>query len=163
MAKSPYKIPHGSSFHEAADHAIRAQAIELLKNLSGTAEGDVEALHDMRVASRRLRAAMSVFAPAYDAKQFRAVEKQVAEVTDALGNVRDADVLLEYLEKTAEQFSEADRVGIDALADSRRADREVDRKVLLRDLAKLEKSGFADAVADLTGGPLEAEEEETNG
>ncbi len=160
MAKSPYKIPAGATFREAADHALRAQAVELLKNLQGTADGDVESLHDMRVASRRLRAAMSVFKEAYPVKKFRPVERQVAEVTDALGAVRDADVMLEYLEATARDLPEAEKVGILAVADSIREVREQDRQILVRDLGRLRRGDFAEEMGELTGGPLETEDDE---
>jgi len=163
MAKSPYKIPAGAGYKEAANYALRVQAAELLHNLSGTVDGDVEALHDMRVASRRMRAAMSVFAEAYPAKKFRPIEKQVAEVTDALGAVRDADVLLEYLDEALKTLPEAAKVGVNALAESLRSDRERDRLVLIRDLERLQKSKFQAATEDLVGGPIEAKEEETNG
>lgn len=163
MAKSPYKIPAEATFREAADHALRAQAVELLKNLQGTADGDVESLHDMRVASRRLRAAMSVFAQAYSPKKFRPVERRVAEVTDALGNVRDADVLLEYLEECSRDLPEAEKVGVLALADSVRDIREEDRQILIRDLGRLKRGDFAEDIGELTGGKLEPQEEIANG
>ena len=41
------------------------------KHRDGTLAGDEEALHDMRVGSRRLRAALDVFAAAFHGDEFR--------------------------------------------------------------------------------------------
>src|SRR5947209_980612 len=60
---------------------------------------DIEALHDMRVASRRLRAAINVFAPAFPGPRFAKLERDVKAVTDALGEARDLDVMIDALEK----------------------------------------------------------------
>ena len=118
MAKSAYDIAPDATYVQAAHTAIRQQLQELMDNLPGTRQGDdVEALHDMRVASRRLRAALSVFAAAFPPKPFLALEKQVARVTDSLGVVRDADVLIEFVTQARDAAPESERVGIDAYLD----------------------------------------------
>ena len=73
MAKSAYDITPDATFAEARARRPRRQLDEMMANLDGTRAGDdIEALHDMRVASRRLRAALSVFADAFPPKPFRA-------------------------------------------------------------------------------------------
>ena len=62
--------------------------------LAGT---DIEGVHDVRVASRRLRAAMDLAAPIFPAKWYKALNGTAKEITGALGEVRDRDVLLEAL------------------------------------------------------------------
>lgn len=143
MAKSPYDIAPGASFAEAAHTSLRKQLDELLRNLPGTRAGDdVEALHDMRVASRRLRSALSVFAPAYPARKFLPLEKQVARITDALGAVRDADVLIEFMQAQRQAASESARVGLDAFLEHLHQGRDAERVHLVRALDALEKSKF---------------------
>ena len=143
MAKSPYDIAPDATYVQAAHTAIRHQLQELMDNLPGTRQGeDIEALHDMRVASRRLRAAMSVFAAAFPEKPFQALEKQVARVTDSLGVVRDADVLIEFVTTARDVAPESERVGIDAYLDHLRRQRELDRVALVKALDKLEVSSF---------------------
>jgi CHAD domain-containing protein len=142
MLKSPYKIEPGATFSDAAVESLATQLEELFKNLDGTAEGDVEALHDMRVASRRLRAAMSVFESAFPTKQFRPLEREAARVTDALGEVRDADVQIEYLTKIRDRAAVAAKVGIDALIDHLTGERERHRKDLVKEVEKLARSNF---------------------
>ena len=143
MAKSPYNITPDATFAGAADTAIRVQLQEMLDNLHGTRAGDdIEALHDMRVASRRLRAALSVFADVYPPKKFGTLEKEVARVTDALGAVRDGDVQIEFMEKTRDTVPESQRVGLDALIDHLKKNRDAERIHLVKALNLLEKSRF---------------------
>jgi CHAD domain-containing protein len=115
---------------------------ELYKNLEGTIDGDVESLHDMRVASRRLRAAMSVFESAFPTKQFIPLEKEASRVTDALGDVRDSDVQIEYITSRRESASPAEQVGLDALIAHLTFERERHRKLLIKELERLGKSTF---------------------
>src|SRR5262245_48082602 len=61
---------------------------------SGSLAGDVESVHDMRVAVRRLRVALSNFAvcaPKEVRKRLRSILENLA---DALGGVRDLDVMI---------------------------------------------------------------------
>ncbi len=53
---------------------------------------DIEALHDMRVATRRMRAAFRVFGPYYKPKAVAAYGKGLKRTGRALGPVRDLDV-----------------------------------------------------------------------
>jgi CHAD domain-containing protein len=143
MAKSPYNITPDATFKDAATTAIRFQLDEMLRNLPGTRAGDdIEALHDMRVASRRLRAALSVFVDVFPPKKFAALEKEVARVTDALGAVRDADVQIEFMEHTRDDAPESGRVGLDALIAHLRYHRDAERIHLVKALNTLEKSRF---------------------
>lgn len=143
MAKSPYDIAPDASFAQAARTSLRQQLEELLRNLPGTRAGEnVEALHDMRVASRRLRSALSVFAASYPARQFLPLEKQVAKITDALGAVRDADVLIEFMQTQRQTAPESARVGLDAFLEYLHKERDAERVHLVRALDALEKSRF---------------------
>lgn len=54
-------------------------------------------VHDLRVASRRAREALSVFKDLYRGKDLRRLKKALRSVTQKWGPVRDADVLTEYL------------------------------------------------------------------
>ncbi len=159
MAKSPYDIAPDASFAQAAHTSLRQQLHELLDNLTGTRAGDdVEALHDMRVASRRLRSALSVFAEAYPARQFQPLEKQVAKITDALGAVRDADVLIEFIQIQRESAPPSARVGLDAFLEHLHKGRNAERVHLVRALDALEKSRFRKDFDAMLGSPSPAAE-----
>lgn len=80
------------------------------------AEGtDIEGVHDVRVASRRLRAAMDVAAPAFPASWYKPLHAVAKEITSELGEVRDRDVMLEYLTAEREAAPPNERPGIDLL------------------------------------------------
>jgi len=142
MLKSPYKIEPDATFSTAASEALSKQLDELFNNLAGTLDGDVESLHDMRVASRRLRAAMSVFESAFPVKVFQPLEREAARVTDALGEVRDSDVQIEYMTALRQKVSVAERVGLDALIEHLTGERERHRKILIKELERLGRSKF---------------------
>ena len=80
---------------EAAYAILRKHFAVLLANEAGTRLGeDIEALHDMRVAARRLRAAMAAFAP-YLSPAILRFREPLGWVGAVLGEVRDLDVHLE--------------------------------------------------------------------
>lgn len=83
---------------------------------------DIEALHDMRVATRRLRAALEVFAPCFPAKRRRKALKRVKRLADALGERRDRDVAIEFLAGFAAEAPEADRAALEALIERLRGE-----------------------------------------
>ena len=58
------------------------------------ADGDIEALHDMRVASRRLRVALKVFGKCKGFRIPSEIRKTIREIGRELGAVRDFDVLI---------------------------------------------------------------------
>lgn len=143
MAKSAYDIAPDATFTEAAHTSLKQQLEEMMSNLEGTRAGDdIEALHDMRVASRRLRAALSVFAAAFPPKPFNVTEKEVARVTDALGAVRDADVQIEFMQEVEEVAPESEKVGLHAFVEHLQKGRDKERIVLVKELSRLEKSSF---------------------
>jgi CHAD domain-containing protein len=59
--------------------------------------GDVEALHDMRVAVRRLRATLRSFRTVLDQNRTEPLRAELSWFGDLLGGVRDNDVLAERL------------------------------------------------------------------
>lgn len=59
---------------------------------------DIERVHDMRVATRRMRAALSVFGDYLDGNTLRPILKDLRLTGRALGQVRDLDVFHEKLQ-----------------------------------------------------------------
>jgi CHAD domain-containing protein len=58
---------------------------------------DIECIHRMRVASRRMRSGFELFTACLPAKRFPVWEKQIRQITSALGAARDTDVQMECL------------------------------------------------------------------
>ena len=70
------------------------------KEIEGVREGqDIEYLHRMRVASRRLRAALPIFAPCLPRKKYGRWLADIRRITRVLGDARDADVQIAALRK----------------------------------------------------------------
>jgi CHAD domain-containing protein len=58
--------------------------------------GDAEAVHQIRVAITRLRAAVAFFAPIVVDSEWLRLKKQIAWLNGPLGAARDSDVVMEY-------------------------------------------------------------------
>src|SRR5271165_5263601 len=65
-----------------------------------SAEASVLAIHDMRVASRRLRAALEVFVDVFPKNAHGVMLGTIKDLADGLGEVRDIDVMVERLSAT---------------------------------------------------------------
>jgi CHAD domain-containing protein len=115
---------------------------------------DPEGIHSMRVASRRLRSALSDFAPYVNKRNLTSILKPIRSIADALGEVRDQDVAILALEKLASQtppkFSETLQNLIDARKEIRNAARKDLKKELLKGRLKELGSDFDDAIASAT-------------
>ena len=82
------------SYAEAAARIVSVRAGELTENAQGVLDtGDIERVHDMRVATRRLRAALEIFEPCFPAEAYAEALAEVKRLADALGERRTADVL----------------------------------------------------------------------
>jgi CHAD domain-containing protein len=81
---------------EAGRKVLAFHLTRMVAHEPGTREGtDIEELHDMRVATRRLRSAFRVFAPYYKARTVRPHIVGLKRTGRALGSVRDLDVFLQ--------------------------------------------------------------------
>jgi CHAD domain-containing protein len=69
-----------------------------VKEIDGVrAAEDIEYIHRMRVATRRLRAALPLFRTCFTGKQYSRWMHEIATITRALGEARDADVQIAFL------------------------------------------------------------------
>ncbi len=91
-------VEPADSLAAAARKAVAAQLAKLEQHEPGTRLGlDAEELHQMRVATRRLRAAARFFEPAFRVSTRRALAVELRWLAGLLGAVRDLDVQLELL------------------------------------------------------------------
>ena len=103
-------------FAEAGALVVETRADEMLAHAGGVLDTtEIEGVHDMRVATRRLRAALEVFAPCFPKGDHKRVLKEVKAIADALGERRDRDVAIASLSGFAEQMPALDRPGITSL------------------------------------------------
>ncbi len=118
MAKAK-EIPDLSaddSYGEAAAKIVATRVEELNEQARGVLDTrDIERVHDMRVATRRLRAALEVFEPCFPRKPYRQALGEVKRLADGLGERRDRDVAIAALRGFNEQMPAPDRRGVSSL------------------------------------------------
>lgn len=108
------------------------QFAEMILKEGPTISGeDIEDLHDMRVATRRMRSAFEVFQKAFKPKIMRRYLKGLRATGRALGSVRDMDVLIEKLDQYVNLLGDEQREGIFPLKNSWLQVREKARQALL--------------------------------
>ncbi len=101
---------------EVAHAVLRQHFGAMLADEPGSRLGeDPEEVHDMRVAIRRLRAAISLFKDALSPSTLR-LREELGWIASALGEVRDLDVQLERLSERIAAAPAEERDGLEPLA-----------------------------------------------
>lgn len=89
-----------NSYHLFGAEALRQRLPALNAQLAGVRTADdIEAVHQMRVATRRLRAAFALFAECLPNKRGDEWQREIKRITKALGAARDTDVQFDWLKK----------------------------------------------------------------
>lgn len=154
MAKAR-EIPglHGSmTFGEAAARTVSVRAQEVYEHADGVLDtGDIERVHAMRVATRRLRAVLEIYEPCFPRKALRPVLAEVKELADALGERRDPDVELLALEQFAASVGPDERVGVELFIERTRAEQADGNAHLAAALERAEQMGLRARLEELAG------------
>lgn len=103
---------------------------------------DPEGVHDMRVASRRLRSALRDFAPHLRKTKMASSTKHLKEIADKLGVVRDYDVAIIALEKLQKKATPVISSGLQRIIDDQKAKLDPARKELVQALNYQKISGL---------------------
>ena len=134
---------------DSAARILLSRFDEMISHEEGTVEGsDIEALHDMRVASRRVQAALKIFRSLFPKKKYKAEYAEIRGLIRSLGEVRDYDVFIDKLESMKKRSNsntpsvKIDNRAIDLLIVRKRAEREQKRKLLIQNLNTLNKNGY---------------------
>jgi triphosphatase len=112
----PVQLDPGMASGEAFRAIVHSCLRQIIANEPGVCAGDAEALHQMRIGLRRLRAAITAFAEvSSDSKQNR-IRGELKAATNKLGPARDLDVfaadVFKHLSETGageKEFAEASR------------------------------------------------------
>jgi CHAD domain-containing protein len=140
------------AYAEAAAKIVEVRTGELIEHAQGVLDtGDIERVHDMRVATRRLRAALEIFEPCFPAKPYRQALAEVKRLADALGERRDRDVAIASLHGFNEQMAAPDRRGIDSLIERLRAEQEEANVALAPLVEDANLRSLRESLAELTG------------
>jgi len=108
---------------------------------------DSENVHRMRVASRRIRAAMAIFEDCFPARRFKTWRKEIKNVTRMLGEARDTDVQIYFLEGLKkEQRSPKALPGIDFMLEAKRKIRAELQVPLISALNEMQERGTIEEI-----------------
>ncbi len=130
--KSPGVLPD-DAMSEAGRKVLRFHFERMLAHEPGTRLGeDIEELHDMRVASRRIRSAFGVFSPYFDPDALLPFLKGLRRTGRALGGVRDLDVFMEKAQRYLDELPEEEQYSLDPLLADWKEQREAKRYQMLR-------------------------------
>jgi len=128
-------VERGAAADLVVRGAIATSVTRLVSNDPGVRIGeDPEAVHQARVATRRLRSDLRTLRALVDEQWANALRDELRWLGDVLGVVRDTDVLIERLDVKVARLPEVDRPSGKALVDLLRADRDRGREQLLRAL-----------------------------
>lgn len=97
--------------------ALQERLPALAKEVDGVrAAEDIECVHRMRVASRRIRNALALFGDDLPRKHYAGWRDEMQRITKALGAARDTDVQIAWVQDFLKQLAdETQRVGIERL------------------------------------------------
>lgn len=146
---------HGDmTYAEAAALTVRVRAEEVFAHAAGVLDvSEIERVHDMRVATRRLRAVLEVYAPCFEAEELRPLLREVKDLADALGARRDPDVELLALEQFAASVGPDERAGLELFIARTRAEQADGNAQLTAALARADADDLRGRLAALTAPP----------
>ena len=116
---------------------------EMMSYKDGAIDGtNIEFVHDMRVASRRLRAAMDNFSDCFEREPFKQFYKQIRTITRTMGAVRDLDVLIAHFQLEWQISPKIEKRDIHGLIENLQQKRVEARKPMLDLFAELKANDF---------------------
>ncbi len=155
MAK-PKPIPDltaEDAYAEAAAKIVSVRAEELAEHAHGVLDtGDIERVHDMRVTTRRLRAALEIFEPCFPAGQYDQALREVKRLADALGERRDRDVAIAVLHNFNDQMAAPDRRGVASLIEQFRGEQVTANEELTPLVSEENLRSLRESMEDLVAG-----------
>jgi len=128
---------------DSAYRVFRRHFERMKANEPGTRIGDdPEFLHDMRVSTRRIRAAFRTFRGVFPPQRLAGFNRDLKWVAATLGQVRDLDVYLETLPEYSRAIPEGDRAALETLVVHLDLRREKARASMLRTLETRRYASF---------------------
>jgi CHAD domain-containing protein len=104
------------SVRKAAGRSIQTRVAELSDALERALDpDDAEGIHDLRVATRRLRAAIDSYGVAWPKKGMKALRRDVRDLFRATGPARDTEVQIDHIEAAIGDAPPAVRHGLEEL------------------------------------------------
>jgi CHAD domain-containing protein len=156
-------LSYGPESHEPADGtagsvlaaAFRVQHARILAHDPGTRLGaDPESLHDLRVATRRLRAFLRAGRPLLEPAWADELREELGWLGAALGPARDLDVLVDHLRREAASLGGDDAAGAEIILAALGKERRAARRRLVRALEDARYDALLDRLEAAGDPPL---------
>lgn len=145
------------SFAEAARRTVEVRSQEVFEHAEGVLDtSDIERVHAMRVATRRLRAALEIFAPCFPKKEHKLVLNEVKKLADALGERRDPDVQIANLELLRDALGQGERTGVNGLVAEIRGRQREGNELLEAELDRIRELKLDERLQALAGSAVDA-------
>jgi CHAD domain-containing protein len=128
---------------------LQRQSRALKRHLPGAVKGDDRAVHQARVASRRLRESVPVLSQGLRGSKGKKARRKIRRLTGALGMVRELDVALKVVDELA-QSGDVPRAAIDELRAHVLAERQKRREIMLERLDAVDTEKLRKRLASVT-------------
>jgi CHAD domain-containing protein len=139
------------SFREAAARVVEVRTEEVFEHAEHVLDvTDIERVHDMRVATRRLRAALEIFAICFQPAEHKRALSEVKALADALGGRRDPDVAIAGFERVRDALTPAERAGVNHLIDELRGRQAAANQTLAEAIERIRGGGLHERLLALT-------------
>jgi CHAD domain-containing protein len=134
---------HNDTLAEVGRRLLRRHMQRLLKEEAGArADKDIEAVHEMRVATRRMRAILPLLEDVAPREEVRAFRKRIKNIAQDLAGVRDCDVFLQQVQGYIATLPEENRPAMEVLTTAIQRERDVARSHMLTDLDSQRYANF---------------------
>lgn len=134
---------------EAGRKILAFHFARMLKEETAVRKGsDVEAVHDMRVATRRMRSAIRIYSPFFEEAAIRPLARRLRKIARLLGAVRDLDVFRLKAEAYADTLSRRERKAFQPLLDTWQAQEDAARIPLIKYLDGRRYATFIERFTD---------------
>ena len=135
-SRLPDQLSGDEPFGEGARRVLRRIFEKMLAREEGvrTSDEDPEDVHQMRVATRKLRAALQIVEPVFEPQLIRQYRRDLRRVAQDLGAVRDYDVFLMDVQGVQQTLPEEEQVQLQTFVSAITEERLKRRTGLLEDL-----------------------------
>lgn len=141
--RNPGKLAPDQKLGRSLPIILRSQVKELFsyeETILATLSPD--AVHDMRVSARRVRALLRLFRPAFPRVELKVHLRTVSSLIQSLGRVRDCDVMIDHLESSRKVLATDEQIVIDTLIADRRTARTRRARKMAGDIGRLHAANF---------------------
>ncbi len=132
----------GAGLAEAGRVILRRHFRRLLvEERAVRADSDIEAVHGLRVATRRLRSTLQLLEPVAPVREVQRFRKAIQRIAQSAGATRDCDVFLAQIERYVAEQPDERRAGVEPIVAALQIDRTVAHARLVE---RLDTARYAD-------------------